>query len=53
METAQATVTLTDDKSNKKKHWVKIVLNFLIYGGWILVVGVGLATAIVLDMYVF
>lgn len=53
METTHKTVAPAKPKPAKKKGWLKILLNFLLFGGWILVIGVGLAGAIVLDMYVF
>ncbi|MEW6666140.1 MAG: hypothetical protein AB1512_13095 [Thermodesulfobacteriota bacterium] len=51
MDTLTEVIAAADAK--KKKSLAKMILNFLLYGGWILVVGLGLAVAIVLDMYVF
>ena len=52
METIHETIRMADEKP-KKKSLGKIILNFLLFGGWILVIGVVLAAAILLDMYVF
>jgi hypothetical protein len=51
MEVAQEAVM--EAMKTQKKSKFRMFLNFLMYGGWILVIGVGLVTAIVLDMYVF
>lgn len=37
-------------KSGKKSK-LQMILNFLMYGGWILVIAVGLGVAIALDVY--
>ena len=51
METLNENVPGMIEKS--KRTWLKVFLNFMLFGGWIVVIGVGIATAIVLDMYVF
>jgi hypothetical protein len=52
MTTLVETVAMTDGHT-KKRSLGKTILNFMLFGGWILVIGVGLAAAIVIDMYVF
>ena len=50
MNTAQQ---ITDVKETPKKGFWSKFMNFLMYGGFLLVIAVGLAVVILLDLYVF
>jgi hypothetical protein len=51
MESAVEAIVASE--KSKKRSKFKMFINFLLYGGWLLVIAVGLATAIILDVYVF
>ena len=50
MNTAQE---ITQVKETPKKSFLSKFLNFLMYGGFLVVIAVGLAVVILLDVYVF
>lgn len=50
MDTAQQ---ITPTKETPKKGFASKFLSFLMYGGFLLVIAVGLVIVILLDLYVF
>jgi len=50
MNTAEQTSIV---KEKSKKGFASKFLNFLMYGGFLVVIAVGLAVVILLDLYVF